>query len=333
MSIDSMVQRFLYCMFLGLLLLGGCVKQPATEGSVEGNASAESGKQGGSSFFDSLRVHSPLIENRFAALQKSDPVRWQLVTDLLAYYYSLRWSGAAAGTGMNPDDRIISQRLKDAPSCWKFPEEMPVNQAYASLRKQSESLIDFPVEKGQEEHLRQGLQRFMERYLALWCKRQLDEFPKNASLARALEEEQLAWRNYLKAETAFYEQLNAIQNPDRFSALGMRLGEFKESRRLRREEADRVTCFALTSPSYQPPFADYVTWTETQQEYSTLQARLLQNGMGNLRDVLLRESYAWFAFAKARTTVEDLLSTTAKSVYATGTRTLKKYHLNDLKTW
>lgn len=328
-----MMQRLLYGGFMCFILLGSCVKQPVSENNVGHSPSVKQGMNGEDSFFDSLRAHSSFTDSRFASLQKEDSIRWRLVTDLLNYYYSLKWAEESVHGEIDPDDRIVERRLAAAPAYWTLSQGASTDQKYAALLKQCEKLSDFPADNEEEENCKGGLKRFLERYLALQCARKLDETPKTASLTRALDEEQAAWRNYLRAETFFSEELNKISNPDRYSALGMKKGEFLDARRKRREEADRMTYFALTSASYQPPYTDYVTWAETQQEYAALQGRLYPNGTNTLKTALAKESAAWFAFAKSRTAVEDLLSGPGKQIYMAGTRMLKKYHLNDLKAW
>lgn len=328
-----MIQRLLYCSFILSVVLGSCVKQPSSEGHAGNSSAAERKMKEGDSFFDSLRTHSSFTDSSFGSLYKEDSIRWRLVTDLLNYYYALIWSENSAEGELRFEDRVVERRLAATPSCWTVPQGGSTDQKYAALLKQCEKLSDFPANNEEEKNCKGGLKRFLERYLSLQCKRMLDEIPKSVSLNRALAEEQATWKNYLKAEAVFSEELNKISNPDRYSALGMKEGEFLDSRRKRREEADRMSYFALTSDSYKPPYADYVTWTETQQEYSSLQGRLYPNGTNALRTALARESAAWFAFAKSRTAVEDLLNGPAKQTYMTGTRILKKYHLDDLKLW
>ncbi len=327
-----MIQRLLIGGFLLSLLCGSCERQTRTE-EIPDNSSIQSSPQESDSFFDSLRSVSFFTDSQFASFYKEDTARWYLVTDLLNYYYSLLWAENPENGEFIFDDRVVENRLKRAPAYWVVPQTGTTDQRYKALWQQTERLADFPIDHPEEVVYRDGLKRFMERYLALQCKRLLDELPKSAALTRALNDEQMAWRSYVRAETAFFEELNKISNPDRYSELGIKKGEFLDVRRKRREEADRITYFTFTSSSYSLSHSDYVTWAETQQEYTALQGRLFATGANALRASLIKESNAWFAFAKARTAVEDLLGGPEKLTYMTGTRILKKYHLNDLKSW
>lgn len=324
---------WVYYGFLIGILLNACGGKSSSEDSTPSDITQGLKEKEGDLFLDSLRMHSPFTRADFNVLYKADSLRWHLVTDLLTYSYFLNWNQPLVWGNLALDSRVVDQLLVAAPAYFSFPQGLSTDQEYKALQIQCERLTDFQTDNGKEENYKKGLQRFMERYLSARCARKLAELPKNASLYRALENERALWFNHLKAETVFYETLSANSYPNRFSELGMKKGEFWDSRWKRREEADRVTYFALTAPSFQSPFTEYVTWAETQQEYAVLQGRLYPTATASLKNALTNEAAAWFAFAKGRTAVEDLLNGPAKQAYAAETRLLKKYHLNDLKTW
>lgn len=328
-----MGKRWVYYGFLIGILLNACGERFSSEDPVSFDTTQGLKGKEGNLFLDSLRMHSPFTGTDFSALYKSDSLRWHLVTDLLTYSYFLNWNRPVTWGNLALDSRVVDRLLVATPTCWSFPQGLSTDQEYKALQKQCERLTDFQTDNEKEENYKKGLQRFLERYLSARCARRLAELPKNVSLSQALENERALWFNHLKAETIFYEALNANSYPNRFSELGMKKGEFWDSRWKRREEADRVTYFALTAPSFQSPFTGYVTWAETQQEYAVLQGRLYPTATASLKNALTNESAAWFAFAKGRTAVEDLLNGPAKQTYAAETRLLKKYHLNDLKAW
>lgn len=286
--------------------------------------------------FDSLRLCLPQGGAIFDSLHRTDPQRWQLVADLLGYYYSARWDTTAqAPEGPAIDAGAIDKRLSAAPSCWSMPAGKSPYAEYTALSQQAERLTDFATSGPAEESLRLGLERFMKLYLDARCRAQLAALPQARWLAASLQREQAAWREHLSVErrfvqTLYHDSLNLVSDD-----MGRRIGTFLASRQERRAEADRNLLFALSSPEeFKLPHAEYVTWAVTMGRYAQLQEKYTRYGAPHLKRALAEESAAWFQYMQTRAHIEELLGDSpVGKAYDTTTRLLKKQHLDDLQTW
>lgn len=327
---------------LGVLLGACCLfacsgAQGPAGGEAPGKGAQEAGLPEHPMDFDSLRLCLPQSGKAlFDSLRRTDPARWQLATDLLAYAYALRWgAGYDELEGTQVDAALVERRLARAQGKWGAPEGATPYAQYTALSRQAKELAAFATGSPGEEALRLGLERFLQQFLDARCRQQLAALTQGKPVGGALQREHAAWREHLQAEREFMEFLYQDSLNLAGDYMGRRAGILLDNRQKRRAEADRNLLFALGGEGeFSLPREEYVTWAATMGQYEQLQARYGLYGATQLKRALTRESVAWFRYMQVRAQIgEQLGESPAGKIYDTTTRMLKRMHLNDLKTW